>query len=143
MLARTKGKQHFPLMLCHAQLLVWVHIKVARSKHIELQFLSFWIRRAVEHHCVKMLFSSPCHGNLPAVRVGSMFDLNSLNGCTLILCLISLMSFVMGADLVLILSLLLFCAASPHPAVPLAGRKQAVSTASASLLPGQRHVCSS
>lgn len=106
MLARTKGKQHFPLMLCHAQLLVSAHIKVACSKLIKLQLLSFWIRRATEYRCVKMLFSSPCHGNLPAVRDGSMFDLNSLNGCTFILYLISLMSFVTGADLVLILSLL-------------------------------------
>jgi len=66
-----------------------------------------------------------------------MFDMNVLNDFMLIRFLISLMPFVTGVDLFLILSLLLYCCtAPPHPAVPLAGRKQAVSTGS--LLPGQR-----
>lgn len=94
--------------------------------------------------CSDAAFIATSCGHLPALKDGMMFVCHVSNGCLLIHCLVSLMSFVTGVDLFFIPSLFLWCCtAPPHPAVPLAGRKQAVSTAAGSLLPGHGHVCCS
>lgn len=49
--------------------------------------------------CLDAAFISTSCGDLPALKDGMMFVCHVLNGCLLIHCLISLMSFVTGVDL--------------------------------------------
>lgn len=117
MTARVQGKQRIPLMLCHAQLLVWVFWKVTLSEHAELQLPTFWMRSPVEHHCVMLPFSYWWHVlNSTALKDRNKLDLSVLNGYVLKCFLISLMSFVTNVDLFLILkftSLVLYSSSSP------------------------------